>query len=139
MLNKDKLRLRQKEVRFIRHLVTSESFKPDPEKVKAVEEMPNPEDVADVRRFLGFVNCLSKFIPSLNDLCESLGKLTLKDPVWSWQEVHYKAVAKIKQLLTSDPVLRYFDPNQSPILQCDGSETGLGAAILQEGRPIVFA
>ncbi|XP_061190306.1 uncharacterized protein LOC133198195 [Saccostrea echinata] len=74
VLNKDKLRLRQKEVRFIGHLVTSEGLKPDPEKVKAVKEIPNPENVAGVRRFLGFVNYLSKFLPSLSDLCEPLRK-----------------------------------------------------------------
>ena len=66
VLNKDKLRLRQKEVRFIGHLVTSEGS------VKAVE------DVAGGRRFLGFLNYLSKFLPSLSDLCEPLRKLTLK-------------------------------------------------------------
>ena len=50
-----------------------------------------------------------------------------------------KAVAKIKRLVTSEPVLSYFDPNQSLILQCDASETDLGAAILQQGRPVAFA
>ena len=51
VLNKYKPRLRQKEVRFIGHLVTSEGLKPDQEKVKTVEEMPNLEDVSGVRRF----------------------------------------------------------------------------------------
>ena len=36
-------------------------------------------------------------------------------------------------------MLSYFDPNQSLILQCDASETDLGAAILQRGRPVAFA
>ena len=36
-------------------------------------------------------------------------------------------------------MLSNFDPNQSLILQCDATETGLGAAILQEGRPVAFA
>ena len=45
-------------------------------KVKAAEEMPNPEDVAGVGRFLGFGNYLRKFLPSLSDKCEPLRKLT---------------------------------------------------------------
>ena len=36
-------------------------------------------------------------------------------------------------------MLSNFDSNQSLILQCDASETGLGAAIQQQGRPVAFA
>lgn len=84
MLNKDKLILRETEVRFVGHLITKDDLKPDPEKVKAVNEMPKPTDVAGVRRFLGFVNYPSKFLPSLSDICEPLRKLTVKDTVWNW-------------------------------------------------------
>ena len=86
-----------------------------------------------MRGLLEFANYLSKFLPSLSDLCEPLRKLTLKDVVWSSHRVPDKAVAKIKQFVTCtpEPVLGYFDPNQSLILQCGASETDLGAAILQ--------
>ena len=65
----------------------------------------------------------------------------MKDAVRSLHEVPDKAVAKIKQFVTCnpEPVLSYFDPNQSLILQCDASETDLGAAIQQKGRPVAFA
>ncbi|XP_061170331.1 uncharacterized protein K02A2.6-like [Saccostrea echinata] len=139
VLNKDKLRLRETEVRFVGHLITKDGLKPDPEKVKAVNEMPNPTDVAGLRRFLGFVNYLSKFLPSLSDICEPLRKLTVKDTLWSWHEIHDQAVEKVKRLVTSKPVLSYYDPNKELTLQCDSSETGLGAALLQLGKPIAFA
>ena len=99
VLNKDKLRLRETEVRFVGHLITKDDLKPDPEKVKAVNEMPKPTDVTVVRRFLRFVNYLSKFLPSLSDICEPLRKLTVKDTVWSWHEIHDQAVEKIKRQL----------------------------------------
>ena len=99
VLNKDKLRLRETEVRFVGHLITKDDLKPDPEKVKAVNKMPKPTDVAGVRRFLRFVNYLSKFLPSLSDICEPLRKLTVKDTVWSWHEIHDQAVEKIKRQL----------------------------------------
>jgi hypothetical protein len=139
VLNKDKLRLREKEVRLVGHLLTADGLKPDPEKVKAVNEMPNPSDVAEMRRFLGFVNYLSKFLPSLSDICKPLRKLTVKDTVWSWHEIHDRAVEEIKRLVTSEPVLSYYDPACELILQCDASETGLGAPILQQGKPVAYA
>lgn len=47
------------EVKFIGHTITAEGLKPDPEKVKAVLDLPNPTDVAGVRRFIGFVTYLA--------------------------------------------------------------------------------
>jgi len=62
-LNKEKVKLRSKEVPFMGHVITSEGLKADPEKIRAVQEMPTPTDVAGVRRFIGFTNYLSKFLP----------------------------------------------------------------------------
>lgn len=138
-LNKDKLRLRQKEVRFVGHLITASGLKPDPDKVKAVAEMPEPTNVAGVRRFIGFVTYLSKFLIGLSDICEPLRKLTRQDVDWCWLETHSNAVREVKRLVTSQPVLRYFDPKEEVTLQVDASEKGLGAALLQKGQPVAFA
>ena len=46
---------------------------------------------------------------------------------------------KVKQLITREPVLKYFDPSKEVTLQCDASKSGLGAVILQEGQPIAFS
>lgn len=67
------------EVKFIGQTITAEGLKPDPEKVRAVLDMPNQIDVAGVRRFIGFVTYLAKFLPNLSDICEPLRKLTQKD------------------------------------------------------------
>ena len=47
-LNKEKIKLRSKEVPFMGHVITSEGLKADPEKIRAVQEMPTPTDVAGV-------------------------------------------------------------------------------------------
>ena len=46
---------------------------------------------------------------------------------------------KVKQLITREPVLKYFDPSKEETMQCDASKSGLGAVILQEGQPIAFS
>ena len=71
-LNKDKLKLELKEVKFINHLITNEEIKMDPEKVRAVLDMPKPTDVSRVRRIVGFITYLNKFLPKLSDICEPL-------------------------------------------------------------------
>ncbi|XP_063441937.1 uncharacterized protein K02A2.6-like [Mytilus trossulus] len=138
-LNKEKFKLKLKEVRFIGHLVTSEGLKPDPENIRAVIDMPKPTDVSGVRRILGIVTYLSKFLPKLTDICEPLRKLTLKDSEFCWIENHDKALEEIKRLVTAEPVLKYYDPKLQLKVQSDSSQTGLGAAVMQEDRPVAYA
>lgn len=70
-LNKNKLNLRCKEVPYIGHLLTKDGLKPDPQKDRAIQDMPRPTDVQSVR-FLGFVNYLSKFLPKISEVSEPL-------------------------------------------------------------------
>ena len=138
-LNKDKLKLKLREVKFIGHLITNQGLKPDPEKIRAVMEMPKPTDVSGVRRIIGFVTYLSKFLPKLSDICEPLRKLTLKESEFVWLENHDAALDRIKDMVTSEPVLSYYNPNIELTLQSDASESGLGAAIMQHNHPIAYA
>ena len=76
LLNQDKFRFRLSEVRYAGHLFTSTGLRVDPSKVIAVEEMPTPSNKASVRRLLGVVNYLSRFVPQLADMAEPLRALT---------------------------------------------------------------
>ena len=78
-------------------------------------EMPDPTDVQSLRRFLGMVNYLAKFLPRLSEKTEVLRKLTESDAEWCWLPVHADAVARIKEMIVSAPVLAYYDVNK-PVL-----------------------
>lgn len=45
----------------------------------------------------------------------------------------------LKELITKTPVLRYFNPFEEIVLQCDASSYRLGAALIQGGKPVAFA
>lgn len=66
------MKFRLDQVHYIGYLLTSKGLKPDPDKVKAILEMPNPSDVVAVKRFIGFVNYLSKFLPKHSKVFEPL-------------------------------------------------------------------
>ena len=55
------------------------------------------------------VNDLAKFLPRLSEETEVLRKLTEKDAQWCWFPVHAEAVARVKEMIISAPVLAYFD------------------------------
>ena len=62
-LNAKKAQLRMSEVPFIGHVATPEGLCVDPAKVRAIKEMPPPEDIAGIQRLLGLAQYLSKFLP----------------------------------------------------------------------------
>ena len=138
-LNKKKARLRQQEVPFIGHILTPEGLKQDPRKVEAIVVMPDPTDVQSLRRFVGMVNYLAKFLPRLSEETEVLRKLTEKDAEWCWLQSHADAVTRVKEMIVSAPVLAYYDVKKPVVIQCDASQNGLDAALLQEERLVAFS
>ena len=85
------------------------------------------------------VNCLKRFSPVLSKLAEPLRRLQKSDTVWAWESEQQAAFKKTKTALTTLPVLTYFDKDKDHIIQTDASKTGLGAVLLQEGLPVVYA
>ena len=65
-LSKEKSKIRQMQVPYVGHLLTAVGLKIDPQKVKAIQEMPETESKEDVKRLLGFVQFLSRYLPSLS-------------------------------------------------------------------------
>ena len=99
--NREKFMFKCSQVPFISHLLTSEGLKPDPQKVEAICNMPKPEDVQAVQRFVNTVKYLSRF---LEDLSELLCRLTHKDVPWEWSQEKEEAFAKIKTAVSTAPV-----------------------------------
>ena len=111
----------------------------DPEKIGAVVHMPKPRDVGELRRYLGMVQYLSRFIPHESTITAPLRELLKKEAEWSWNPEHDAALEKIKLLLTSTLVLKPFDFRKSAHIQADASQNGLRACLIQEGRVVAYA
>ena len=122
------------------HLLTADGVVTDPNKVRAIRDMPTPTDVKSLKRFLGMVTtCLAKFLPNLSSVCEPLRRLELKNTEWCWLPVHDEAIQSIKNLVCKAPVLKFYNVKQEVTIERDASLSGLGASLLQEGLPVAFA
>lgn len=124
------------EVPYVGHLLTSQGVKPNPENTQAIHIMPSPQDKLGLQRFLGMINYLSKFIQNYSELTAPLRALLHQDTEWCWLKLHEAAVLKLKDALTSPPVLQYFDIAK---LSADTSQNGLGAVCLQHNKPLVLS
>lgn len=140
-LNPFKCRICVPEVSYFGHQLTDNSLKPDPLKVRAIRDMSPPTSEAELKTVLGMVNYLVRFAPNLAEVCAPLRLLLRQDTEFKWDTIHENAFQKMKKIITAEPgpVLAYFDPEKEVTLQVDASKNGLGATIMQEGRPIAYA
>ena len=61
----DKCKFFQSEIQYLGHTIDKEGIRPQPEKLKAIVNMPNPKNQKELRSFLGMVNYYIKFTPGL--------------------------------------------------------------------------
>lgn len=121
------------------HWATDQGLEVDPAKVQAIIEMPAPTDKLGVQRLLGLAQFLAKFLPHLSDVSKPLRDLTQSNVLWVWNEAQQTAFEKVKEMVAHTPVLRHYIFKEEVTLQCDASQSGLGAALMQNGQPVVYA
>ena len=138
-LNPNKASEKQEEVTFMGHSISAKGVQPGTSKIEAVLKMPAPQDIQDVRRFCGMVQYLAKFLSNMSEVLHPLRELTKKDTPFIWNKKCDQAFGRVKEMITSAPVLTFYDSNKPLVLQVDSSNDGLGAVLLQEGKPIEFA
>ena len=91
-------------------------------------------------RLLGMATYLAKFVPNFSEVTSRLRELQRTDTEFRWDDsIHGKAFRELKEMLTTAPVLRFYDVTKPVVVQCDASFNRLGAVVLQNGRPVEFA
>ena len=124
---------------FIGHVVTDRGLCMDPLKAQAITDMSPPTDVAAIRRLVGLTQYLNKFLPHHSDMTKPLRDLTLKDTARVWDHPQQVAIEALKKAVSSTPILRYYNLEEKVTLQCDASQSGLGAVLMQNGQPVGYA
>ena len=138
-LNKEKCKFGLTDVKFFGSILSKDGLKADPEKISSIVNMPRPQNKAELQTFLGMINYLSRFAPNLSTVITPLRDLTKNNSDFIWDSVSDKVFKDAKELITHSPVLEYFDSKKDITLQVDASKSGVGATLLQEGKPVAFA
>ncbi|UYV80241.1 K02A2.6-like [Cordylochernes scorpioides] len=143
-LNRNKCKFAMEELDILGHIVSSEGIKPDNRKIEAVLNFPIPKNIEMLRSFLGTCGFLRKFIPNFSKLAEPLNNLIRKNVRWNWDLKTNKAFQDLKESLTKEPCLAYYNLNSPTELITDASPIGLGAVLIQTQqngikRPIAYA
>ena len=120
-LTPKKCKFRLDQVPYVGHLFTKEGLKPDEAKVKAIREMPSPDSPEALRRFLGTINYLHKFISNLSDKTAPLRQLLRNDIRWIWEDPQQRAFEALKSDISQAPVLKFFNHSKPVTLSVDAS------------------
>ena len=101
--------------------------------------MPLSDCKKQVQSFIGIVNYLSKFSAHLSELAEPIRELSREKVPFNWGPEHQESFKLVKKEIATAPILPYYNPRKTTVLQTDMSIKGLGACLLQDERPSYFA
>src|SRR5258707_3256131 len=142
-LKPEKCKFEQKEVEYLRLVISKDHVAMDLTKVHGVMEWPTPMKVKEVQSFLGFVSFYQKFIHDFSDIAHPLYALTHKTQWWVWGSPKQEAFDALKKAVTSTPILTFPSQSGGFCLECDASNFATRVVLSQvqtDGmqQPIVF-
>jgi hypothetical protein len=134
-LNAAKSQIAASEVTYLGHTFDKNGVRISDSRAKVIAEWPVPRNAREVRKFLGTVSYVRRHVPSYSSLVAPLTALTSPKAEFKWGLEQQQAFEKIKEILTSEPILGYprFDDleHNQFIVICDASRHGFGACLKQ--------
>ena len=123
--------------------VSAQGFRMEDKKVTEVQEWKPPWNVRGIREFLGFINFYWRSIWDFAKIARPLHNLTKKDQPWTWTAKEHTAFETLKELVTSEPVLKHADQTKEFQMEMDTSNYTYGAILSQKQdtgkrHPVVY-
>ena len=143
-LNPEKCLFYAKEIEFWGMIFGKDGVRPDPKKVKALENLEPPKDKSELISFICMMQSNAEFMPEFAKKASKLRELTKKDITFKWTPSHQEAFNDLLQAFKEDTQLRYFDCKKKTFIFTDAHITGLSALLAQgdsveEAKPVAVA
>ena len=130
-VNQEKCSFGMASVQYLGFKISARGVETTDEKVSAIREAPEPQNVSQLRGWLGLINYYGKFLPNLASVLAPLYRLLRREVKWVWSDAEKRAFQKAKDMLLEPAVLAHFDPSLPVILACDASPFGVGCILSQ--------
>lgn len=120
--------------KYLGFIISTDGIEVDPEKVTVVRNWPYPKTVKGVQAFLGFCNFYRRFISGYGAIAKPLNQCTRKDQVFEFDAQCKAAFDKLRDALTTAPILVHYQPDHESMLETDASD-GTVAGVLSQKQP----
>jgi hypothetical protein len=127
-----------KEVSFLGHVISEGGISFDPSKVKDVLSWNTPQNVLDIRSFLGLAGYYRRSIEEFSKISKPMTKLLAKGNTFDWTPRCETSFQELKKRLTTTPVLTMPDMEKLFSIYCDTSGQGLGCVLMQDGNVVAY-
>lgn len=121
----------QKELNFLGHQISENGIEPCPKKTEAIQEWPKPQNVRQLRSWLGLCGYYRKMIAHSATIAKPLHKLTEAYTPFVWDDAAEKSLLELKAKLCSAPILAFPSESLPSILHTDASNVAASAVISQ--------
>jgi hypothetical protein len=128
----------QSRIHYLGHVISGEGIAVDPAKVEAIMEWPAPTNVTEVRSFMGLAGYYRRFVEGFSKIANPITELQKKNKKFVWTEKCAEAFRRLKELLTTAPILKVPDMDADFLVCTDASKEGLGGVLMQDGRVIAY-
>lgn len=112
---------------FYGYTLTTQGLQADREKIAAIQNRSVPQDVTQLKSFLGLANYCARFIHNFATLTAPLCDLIKKGVTYEWTQAQQQAFKQVKDAIMADCLMAYYDPQKKTTLTVDASPYGLGA------------
>lgn len=130
-LNAKKCILFQTQVTFLGHTISEEGVGTSPDKVKTVQDWPTPKNAKEARSFISLASYYRAYVYRFAQLAKPIHELAENGRKFIWTEACEESFRKIKEALTTAPILSFPTENDHFILDCDASLLAQGAVLSQ--------
>lgn len=127
----------KEQVAYLGHVITKEGVAVDKSKIEDMLAWPVPTSIKALRGFLGWSGYYRKFVKGYGTIVKPLTTLLQKDK-FHWTEDSTKALTYLKEALAHTPILRLPHYTKEFTVESDASNTGIGAVLTQEGKPLAY-
>jgi hypothetical protein len=128
----EKCEFEQTRIEYLSVIISHNKVEMDPVKIAGVADWLTPSNKKKVQSFVGFVNFYRRFIPRFSHHVRTLFDLTMKDVRFIWGLPQEDSFMKLKELVTSAPVLILPNDNLPLRLKVDRSGIATGVVLSQQ-------